>query len=335
MKNEILPVLALCALTAAPRADFESGVLRTEAVVRATLEEAWDVFTTPAGYRLLGVPQAEFDLRLGGTIRTHYDPQKKIGDEGTIVHEILAYEPLRMIAGRTRVPDGAKDKKPLERCWSVTRLEPVAPDRTRIVLTILGWGDDEASRKAYEFFDWGNRHELEQLAKHFEKKRAAESAGDPLEIVRSLVGGTWTAETPGGAMRFEYELGPDGASVLGRVHRARLDAHLDAHLDRDAREAGTPYGISLFTTDAVHGARHLSVNDQGLVASGAVRRRGDKSLALEWDVARPDGTVASMLIELDALAGDRFRQRVYHAGAESPFLDVTYTRVTEEKETIR
>ncbi len=318
MKNEILPVLALCALSAAPHADFESGVLRTEAVVRATLEEAWDVFTTPAGYRLLGVPQAEFDLRLGGTIRTHYDPQKKIGDEGTIVHEILAYEPLRMIAGRTHVPDGAKDEKPLERCWGVTRLEPVAPDRTRIVLTILGWGDDEASRKAYEFFDWGNRHELEQVAEHFEKKRAAESAGDPLEIVRSLVGGAWTAERPGGAMRFQYELGPDGASVLGRV-----------------QVAGKPYGTSLFTTDAVHGARHLSVNDQGLVASGAVRRRGDKGLALEWDVARPDGTVAAMRIEMDVLASDRFRQRFYDAGAESPLLDVTYTRVTEEEETIR
>ena len=42
---------------------------------RAAVAEVWRLFTTSEGYKATGVAQAEVDLRIGGEIRSHYDPK--------------------------------------------------------------------------------------------------------------------------------------------------------------------------------------------------------------------------------------------------------------------
>ncbi len=321
MRNAILSALALCAPSApalcAPsdpaRADFESGAMSTPAVVHASLAEAWAIFTTPAGYRVLGVPKSDFDLRVGGSIRSRYDASQELGEPGTAVDRILSYEPLRMLSTRSLVPDDQPDKKPLERCWSVIRFEPLAPERTRVVISIYGWGDDQASRAAYGYFERANRHLLDLVARHFETQRAAEGESDPMELVRSLVGGDWIADAPECRYRLRAELAPDGLAVISRSWR-------------ESDGARVPYGLSLFTTDAVHGARHVSVNDQQMLATGALRRRGEHGVTFEWNVVRPDAALVSLRLEIDADGADRRRARFFRPGVEEPFLDLLYTR---------
>ena len=74
-----------------PAATAQDRILRTEAVVAAPVGEVWKAFTTKNGVQSWMVPVAEVDLRLGGTLKTNYNPQARIGDPGTIVHHILSY----------------------------------------------------------------------------------------------------------------------------------------------------------------------------------------------------------------------------------------------------
>ncbi|HVP42289.1 MAG TPA: SRPBCC domain-containing protein [Terriglobales bacterium] len=143
-------------------------ILRTEAVVHAPVSEVWKAFTSKEGVQAWMVPVAEVDLRLGGTLKTNYNPQAKIGDPGTIVHHILSYEPERMLTTRFTAPETAPDwAKVAQATWAVYRFEPISPQETRVTVTMLGWGTGAAWEESYDHFRRGNEWELQQLVKHF------------------------------------------------------------------------------------------------------------------------------------------------------------------------
>ena len=76
-------ILSLAAVLIQPAAAAEPQV--TEGFINAATPEVWRLFTTAEGYQLTGVAHAEVDLKVGGSIRTHYDPKGRLGDAGTIV----------------------------------------------------------------------------------------------------------------------------------------------------------------------------------------------------------------------------------------------------------
>ena len=51
--------------------------------VRAPIAEVWRAYTTSAGWQAWVTPLAEVDLRVGGVIRTNYNPNGKLGDADT------------------------------------------------------------------------------------------------------------------------------------------------------------------------------------------------------------------------------------------------------------
>jgi len=69
-----------------------------EGVIDAPVAEVWKVFSTSEGYKALGVALADVDFRVGGTIRSRYRADGVLGDDETIENQIMAYEPLRMVA---------------------------------------------------------------------------------------------------------------------------------------------------------------------------------------------------------------------------------------------
>src|SRR5262245_23951899 len=66
--------------------------------VEAPIDKAWDAFTTKEGIESWMVPHAEIDMKVGGEMRTNYNPDGVIGDKGTIVNRILSYQPQRMMS---------------------------------------------------------------------------------------------------------------------------------------------------------------------------------------------------------------------------------------------
>lgn len=152
----------------APTRAAEVAPLTTEGFVNAPTPEVWALFTTSEGYRKLGVAHAEVDLRIGGEIRSHYDPKGRLGDPETIVNEILAYEPERMLAIRVKqAPASFPHRSALDGTWSVIYFAPAGANVTQVRIVGLGYTDSEASRAMQKFFADGNRWTLDHLAKQY------------------------------------------------------------------------------------------------------------------------------------------------------------------------
>lgn len=160
----------------------------TEGFINAAPAEVWRIFTTAEGYKQTGAAQAEVDLRIGGTIRSHYDPKGQLGDAKTIVNEILAYEPERMLALRIKqAPADFAWPEAITDTWTVIYLTPAGDNMTQVRIIGLGYTDSAQSQAMRKFFAEGNRTTLEHIAKGYWPKcakcvadeAAAQAGGTP------------------------------------------------------------------------------------------------------------------------------------------------------------
>lgn len=167
--------LALLAVSVVRPAAAQSQV--TEGFINTSTAEVWRLFTSSEGYKLTGVAHAEVDLRIGGSIRTHYDPQGRLGDPQTIVNEILAYEPERMLAIRIKQPPaGFPYGNAIEGTWTVIYMNPAGDHMTQVRIIGLGYTDQPQSQAMRKFFSEGNRWTLDHIAKQYWPKCAKCSA---------------------------------------------------------------------------------------------------------------------------------------------------------------
>lgn len=167
----ICVILGLAAVFMRPAAAAEPQV--TEGFVNAATPEVWRLFTTAAGYEFTGVAHAEVDLKIGGSIRTHYDPNGRLGDGETIVNEILAYEPERMLAIRIQqAPADFPYKDAIDGTWTVIYMNPAGDHMTQVRIIGLGYTDSAQSQAMREFFAAGNRETLDHIARRYWPKCA-------------------------------------------------------------------------------------------------------------------------------------------------------------------
>lgn len=167
MSTTLARLLALAAglvATALPAAEPQV----TEGFVNAPVAEVWRLFTTAEGYQATGADKAEVDLRVGGTLRAHYDPKGTLGDPETIVNEILAYEPERMLAIRIqKAPASFKFASVTAGTWTVIYFTKSGEDMTHVRIVGLGYRDDEQSQAMRQYFAEGNRRTLDHIAKRY------------------------------------------------------------------------------------------------------------------------------------------------------------------------
>lgn len=161
-------MLELAGVLAAHPASADQPPLITEAIINAPVGEVWRLFTTKEGMESWMVAHAEIELKVGGLMRTHYDPKGALGDPKTIVNQILSFEPERMLSIKVYqapvdfpLPEAVKDM------WTVIYFQPLEPGMTNVRIIGMGFTDDADSQKLKEFFRKGNSWTLEQLQKKF------------------------------------------------------------------------------------------------------------------------------------------------------------------------
>jgi uncharacterized protein YndB with AHSA1/START domain len=143
----------------------------SEAVVDAPIAKVWHALTTKEGTEAWEFAQAEFDLRVGGTMRTHYRKSANPADGGGIENIFLAFEPNRMFAIKVgKPPEKFPFKEAIKSVWHIVYLEEAGPSRTRVRIVGLGYGADEESKKMRKFFEVGNSQTLKKLQEHFAPK---------------------------------------------------------------------------------------------------------------------------------------------------------------------
>lgn len=157
----------LCAILLAATAGAAEPQV-TEGFVNAPVAEVWRLFTTSTGDLKIGPARAEAGLGIGGEIRTHHDPAGTLGESETIVSEILAYEPERMLALRVKeAPASFPHRAALDGLWTIVYLTPSGEDMTHVRIVGLGYSDEPASQAAREFFGSSNRQTLDTIAKEY------------------------------------------------------------------------------------------------------------------------------------------------------------------------
>ncbi len=146
-----------------------------EGIVTAPVKDVWAAFTTKIGQESWMVAHSEVELKIGGRMRTHYDPKGKIGDPMTIENMIICYDPECMLSIKvTMPPKGFPFPNAVKSMWTVIYFEAASPQTTRVRIVGLGFGDDEESKKMRAFFDRGNAFTLKKLQERFVPKLSDE-----------------------------------------------------------------------------------------------------------------------------------------------------------------
>ena len=126
--------------------------------VDAPVQEVWDAHTTEAGWTAWASPLAEIDLRVGGTIRTHYGPGAEIGDPGTNTLHIVNYVPRRVLTLRPDVSENWPElmRQDGDKLTNVILFDELGPERTRIRSYGVGYHDTPEYDELMDFFIQAN-----------------------------------------------------------------------------------------------------------------------------------------------------------------------------------
>lgn len=309
----------------------QTRTLQHSGVIAAPVDELWTALTTPDGIKKSwSVAQADVDFRLGGIIRTHYKADGVLGDGGTIIHTILAYEPGRMLALKTtKAPDTAPEPVKLicREGWVVIRFEPVSPTRTRYTETMMGFGQGEDFDKAYAFFDKGNAWTLKKMQEAFRPADETQRVADTEQALRSLVG-TW---------EFRNER-PDGTAFRGHTEiTSAMNGHLLVGLGSLGDDkALSPHAHFLAYRDPESSAmRVFNINESGDITQGEARLETPTLLVLDWDtrgLATGERTVYRIEYALETADAFTFRVMLPDPAKSAPtrtLVEVHYTRVSD------
>lgn len=163
---------------AASEAAVDTSPLVHEGIVNAPPEEVWKVWSTAEGFKAFGVAQVRMDFRVGGLIESHYDPKGTLGDEGTIVNQIIGYDPGRVMMWRIhQPPKGFPFKEAWKGTWSVATMTDLGGGRTHLRLAGCGYTADPEAQAMRKFFQSGNAWSMQKLQSHFDKAVRPASPG--------------------------------------------------------------------------------------------------------------------------------------------------------------
>ena len=124
--------------------------------VAASLDQAWDAWTTREGITSFFAPDAKIEPRVGGAFQVYMDPLAEPGMKGADEMRYMAVQPKKMISFDWNAPPHLADARK-QRTFVVVRFEPLSDKLTRVSLHHTGWGDGGEWDQTYAFFDgaWG------------------------------------------------------------------------------------------------------------------------------------------------------------------------------------
>jgi uncharacterized protein YndB with AHSA1/START domain len=142
-----------------------------EGIVEGPVDAVWKAFTTKEGIEAWMVAKGEFELKIGGKMRSVYNPKAELGGPQTIENTILSFEPGRMLSIKnTKAPEGFPHAEAIRNMWTVIYFDEAGADRTRVRIVGMGFGEDAASQQLRKHFDGGNAYTLKKLQEHFAKQ---------------------------------------------------------------------------------------------------------------------------------------------------------------------
>ncbi len=128
-----------------------------EVTVNATLDQAWEAWTTREGVVSFFAPDARVDPRAGGAFEVYFDPGAAAGLKGADDMRFMAVQPKKMLSFTWNAPPSLPEARG-QRSFVVVRFIAIDDKTTRVTLHHTGWGEGGQWDQAYGYFDraWGN-----------------------------------------------------------------------------------------------------------------------------------------------------------------------------------
>lgn len=173
-------ILMIPALALAEEKPVQSEVRTTEAgelilaqelVVDAPIARVWEAYTTSEGWMAWAAPMAEVDLRVGGTIRTHYGADAEIGDPGTNTLHIVNYVPEKVLTLKAEISERWPEvmKTDAGNLMNVIVFEEIDDSTTRVRSYGVGYRDLPEYHELMKFFITANEGLLLKMKAHLEE----------------------------------------------------------------------------------------------------------------------------------------------------------------------
>lgn len=142
-------------------------VLRLEVILPADIKEVWDLFTTDEGLKKWIAPLAHIELKTGGYILTNYDKSKSLTDSSAIKLSIVNYIEHELFTLRVNLNNNFSKAVQREdgNLQEIIQFIELEPKKTKIISSMVGWGQGDDWTKAYNFFVRGNIYTYEELIK--------------------------------------------------------------------------------------------------------------------------------------------------------------------------
>lgn len=147
-------------------------ILTQEFVVNATLEEAWNAYTTKEGWEGWAVPLAAVDWKINGMISTNYNPDGEIGDSTTINIHVVNYIPHKMITLQSEFTDNfpgfmKEDEKNL---YNIITFDEIYPGYVKITSHGIGYRNNQQYQQLMAYFVQANEQTQLKLIEYVEAK---------------------------------------------------------------------------------------------------------------------------------------------------------------------
>jgi uncharacterized protein YndB with AHSA1/START domain len=147
-------------------------VLIQEFDVNVPLDDVWKAYTTKEGWEGAFVEKAEVDWKVGGLIKTTYDPNATIGDSTTIYLTIVNYVPKRLITLQANVSDNFKvfTDEEAKDLYNVVQFEEISATKTKVISYGIGYKNNQKFKGLMKFFIQGNEISYLKLIEYLEGK---------------------------------------------------------------------------------------------------------------------------------------------------------------------
>ena len=144
-------------------------VLRIESILPISLTEAWDLFTTDEKLKKWIAPLAHIELKSGGYIITNYDSSKSLSDSSSIKLPILSFIDKELLVLKVDLNNNfvqnVRDND--EHLQEIIQFKKIDTKHTKIISSMIGWGDGDDWNKTYDFFERGNEWTYKELLKNY------------------------------------------------------------------------------------------------------------------------------------------------------------------------
>lgn len=142
-------------------------VLQLSIVVPLELKETWKYFTTDSKLSEWIAPVAHIELKNDGYILTNYDKTKALTDSSSIRLGIISYLENELLILKVDLNNNFSKKVQNEdkNLQEIIQFVPVSSGKTKIISSMVGWGQGDDWEKAYNFFVRGNEWTYKELLK--------------------------------------------------------------------------------------------------------------------------------------------------------------------------